>query len=84
MIAVRRFSRQEWEKKLRSYGCYPAEGLTALNTAEWWRWPWRGPPFTVPVEDDGYCDARAIQKLIIDMALLAPPDYRFDGRIDLF
>jgi hypothetical protein len=76
-MAVRRLPREDWEKKLRSYGCRPAEGLTPLNTAEWWRWPFPGPPFTVPIDDEGYCDAAAFQRLIADMARLAPPGWQF-------
>jgi hypothetical protein len=83
MIAVRRLARAEWEKKLRHYGCYPAEGLSPLKTAEWWRWPWPGPPFTVPVDSEGHCDARSLLKLIADMARLAPPGWRFDDPFDL-
>ena len=76
MISLHRLARDEWERRLRSYGCYPAEGLTGLNTAEWWRWPFPGPPFVVPVDPEGYCDARAYHKLMADMALLAPPGWR--------
>lgn len=77
MIAVRLLQREEWEKRLRSYGCYPAERLTQLNTAEWWRWPWGAAPFTVPVEFDGSIDDRTFQGLMHDMAELAPPDWEF-------
>jgi hypothetical protein len=83
MIAVRRMHRDDWERKLRSYGCYPAQGLTALNTAEWWRWPFPAPPFTVPIDDEGFCDIRAYHKLIADMALLAPADWKFSNPTDL-
>lgn len=79
MTAERRLPRHEWERKLRFYGCYPADGLTPLNTAEWWRWPWLGPPFTVPADNEGYLDVRSYHKLIADMALLAPPDWEFPG-----
>jgi hypothetical protein len=72
MIAVHRLSREVWEKRLRSVGCYPLEGKTQLNTAEWWRWPFRGPPFIVPVDAEGYCDRWAFQKLMIDFSRLAP------------
>jgi hypothetical protein len=83
MIAVLRLRREDWERRMRSYGCYPAEGLTALNTAEWWRWPFPAPPFTVPVDEDGFCDIRAYHKLMADMSLLAPPDWKFSNLIDL-
>ena len=83
MISVQRLHRVDWERKLRSYGCYPAEGLTGLNTAEWWRWPFPGPPFTVPVDNDGCCDIRAYLKLMADMSLLAPPDWKFSNLTDL-
>jgi hypothetical protein len=82
MIAVRRLHRQDWERKLKGYGCYPAAGLTRLNTAEWWRWPWGGPPFTVPIDDDGCCDTRAFHKLVADMALLAPEGWEFPDMLD--
>lgn len=77
MIAVRRLPREEWEKRLRSYGCYPQEGLTPLNTAEWWRWPFPAPPFTVPVDDEGYIEQWAYQALMADMAKLAPIGWEF-------
>jgi hypothetical protein len=77
MIAVRLLHREEWEKRLRSYGCCPLEGMTQLNTAEWWRWPWGGPPFTVPVEFDGSMDERSFQGIMHDMAQLAPPGWEF-------
>ena len=77
MIAVRRLRREEWEKRLRSYGCYPQEGLTPLNTAEWWRWPFPAPPFTVPVDDEGYIEQWAYQALMADMAKLAPVGWEF-------
>jgi hypothetical protein len=76
MIAVHRLRREEWERKLRSYGCYPAEGLGPLNSAQWWRWPWHGAPFTVPVDDEGYCDRQAFQRLLGDMGRLAPPNWQ--------
>lgn len=77
MTAVRRLPRAEWEKRLRSYGCYPQEGLTPLNTAEWWRWPFPAPPFTVPADDEGYLDAWAWMQLLEDMAALAPAGFQF-------
>jgi len=75
--AVRRKPRDEWETELRSYGCYPAKGLSALQTAEWWRWPWGGYPFTVPVEADGTIETWAFQRILGDMAALAPDDWQF-------
>lgn len=78
MIAVRRLARDQWEKRLRSYGCFPLEGKGSLNTAEWWRWPWPGgKPFIVPVDDEGYCDIWAFQRLKTDMWRLAPEDWQF-------
>ena len=65
MIASRFLSREEWEKKLRSWGCTPLQGKTSLNTAEWWKGP-KGYPFTVPVEgDDDACEFWALQKICI-------------------
>ncbi len=73
MIALRRFPREEWEGVLRSYGCEPLEGVGPLNTAEWWRFPWEPHvPFTVPVDEDGYADPWGFQRLLSDMARLAP------------
>ena len=77
MIAVRLLQREDWEKRLRSYGCFPQEGMGTLNTAEWWRWPWGGAPFTVPCEDDGSMDEQSFQGLMQDMGLLAPLDWEF-------
>ena len=48
MIAVQLMAVAEVEDILRSYGCSKLEGLTPLNTANWWRWPWGGAPFTLP------------------------------------
>lgn len=76
-MSVRMLPRTEWEKRLRGYGCYPQEGLTKLNTAEWWRWPWGGAPFTVPCEADGSMDMGAYHRLLADMATLAPRDWDF-------
>ena len=53
--------RYQWERKLRSWGCEPLQGLGRLNTAEWWKGP-RG-VFTVPVEDNGSCEFWAIKQL---------------------
>jgi len=49
MIAVRFLYREDWEARLRYYGCTPLQGKGPLNTAEWWQMPW-GSPFTVPIE----------------------------------
>jgi hypothetical protein len=76
LISVSLIPLAEVEKKLRSYGCEPLEGKTPLNTANWWKWPWGGPPFTLPNED-GMVDNLAVQQLIADMARLAPPDWEF-------
>jgi hypothetical protein len=49
-----------------------------LNTAEWWRWPWPpNIPFTVAVDEEGYADVWAFQRLLADMARLAPPGWEF-------
>jgi len=77
MSAVRRLQRAEWEKRLREMGCFSQDGLTKLNTAEWWRWPFKAPPFTVPVDDEGCMDQWAFLKLVADMAVLAPKDWEF-------
>ena len=76
MIAVRVLHREEWEADLRSYDCKPLEGLTKLNTAEWWQYPW-GHPFTVPCDETGLCEYWAYNQLIADMARCAPPDWVF-------
>jgi len=78
MIAVRLLSREEWQRKLRNQGCYPQEGLTPLNTAEWWRWPFPGSPFTVPVNEDGSMDIWAYQRLMSEMARSAPNGWPLD------
>jgi hypothetical protein len=75
MISVRFLHREEWEPKLRQYGCKPLEG--SLSTAEWWQLPWGGYPITVPVEDDGRCDEEAFRRLILDIVKLAPKGWRF-------
>jgi hypothetical protein len=71
LIAVRRVSREEWEAELRHYGCSPAQGLTKLNSAEWWRYPWGGYPFTVPAAEDGYVLKQDLDDIIGDLLLLA-------------
>jgi len=76
MIAPRFLHREEWEAKLRDYGCKPLEGKGPLNTAEWWQMPW-GQPFVVPIEDDGRCHERAIHHLILHIVECAPPDWKF-------
>lgn len=53
--------RYQWERKLRSWGCEPLQGLGRLNTAEWWKGP-RG-VFTVPVEENDRCEFWAIKRL---------------------
>ena len=74
MSPVRSLSREEWEADLRSYGCYPAPGLTRLNTAECWRFPWGGYPFTVPCED-GRLLMSDLDMLHIMLATAAPEGY---------
>lgn len=76
MIAVRRLPREEWEAELRHYGCRPAEGLTPLNYAEWWRYPWGGYPFTVPADEDGWLLQQDMLTIIADMAVVAQ-NYRW-------
>lgn len=61
MIRDKFLRRHEWEAKLRRWGCKPLDGLTRLNTAEWWKGP-RG-VFTVPVEGHDTCDFWAINRL---------------------
>ena len=60
-MILRFLPRYQWEAKLRRMGCRPLEGLTKLNTAEWWIGE-RG-PFTVPAEKDGSCDFWRLQHL---------------------
>jgi hypothetical protein len=76
MIAVRFLNREEWEAKLRSYGCQPLPGTGRLNTAEWWQAPWKH-PFTIPIEADGRCDEWAIARVILDLVRCAPADWKF-------
>jgi hypothetical protein len=75
-LAVRIIPRSEAIAKLTSYGCKPLHGKGRLNTAEWWRWPWGGTPFLLPFEGETV-DAWALQKLVADMAALAPPGWKF-------
>ncbi|QRE74156.1 hypothetical protein [Methylobacterium aquaticum] len=63
MIRSPWLERSEWEAKLRRNGCEPLPGKGRLNTAEWWHRPGKGPPFTVPVEEDGHSDFWAIQRI---------------------
>ncbi len=82
MIAAPFLSRSEWEKRIRSWGCYPLEGKGPLNTAEWWRWPWpNSTPFTVPVEEDGSLEFWAFQRIKTDMARLAPNSWDWPDTI---
>ena len=76
MIGLRFLPREEWEAELRSYGCRPAQGLGQLNTAEFWRFPWGGYPFTVPHEE-GRMLRTDFDSIIIMIASAAPPDWRF-------
>jgi len=76
VIAVRVIPRAEAIAKLRSYGCEPLQGKGSLNTAEWWRWPWGGAPFLLSCEGETV-DAWVMQKLIADMAVLAPLGWKF-------
>jgi hypothetical protein len=76
MISVRFLRRDEWETKLRSYGCEPLSGKGPLNTAEWWNAPW-GQPLTVPVESNGRCEQWALQRVILDLVKRAPADWKF-------
>ena len=77
MNPIRRIPRDEWGAQLKSYGCYPAAGMGSLQTAEFWRWPWGGYPFTAPCDADGFMDMWAFQRLLSDMAALAPADWVF-------
>ena len=77
MIAVRLLPRETWEARLKRYKCKPLEGKGQLNTAEWWQMPW-GTPFPVPIEDDASCEEWALQKVILDIVSLAPPDFDFE------
>ena len=76
-MPLHRWSRERWEAELRRYGCEPLDGLTHLNTAEWWKWPWDSTPFSVPVDPDGYADYWAFERILSDMARLAPPGWEF-------
>jgi hypothetical protein len=69
--------RAEWEAALLDYGCKPLEGKGGLNTAEWWQMPWGGYPFTVPVDEDGRCAKRALNRLIADIIKSVPPGWEF-------
>jgi hypothetical protein len=79
LTALRRLPRDVWERRLKAYRCAPLDGLGKLNTGEWWKPDWRGAwPFVVPVEDDGYIDQIALDRLIAGLIELAPWDTRFD------
>jgi hypothetical protein len=79
VISARSLPREEWEHELRYYGCYPQPGLTKLNTAEWWRLPWKGyGPFTVPVEDDRLLQSD-LDRLIMMILEAAPEDWTPPG-----
>jgi hypothetical protein len=73
VIANRLLSRNDWETKLRHWGCQPLEGKGLLNTAEWWIGPdrTRG-PFTVPIEGDEQCEFWALQRICRDYGF--PPE----------
>jgi hypothetical protein len=74
LMIPRFLTRAEWEAKLRRWGCEPLSGVGPLNTAEWWKRPEGGIPFTVPAEEDGSCDFWAIQRLASDFG--RPPPAR--------
>lgn len=80
MIAIRRFPRAEWERKLHFYQCGPLDdpNLPELETAEFWLTSW-GYKFTVPVDSDDCIDQWALQKLIADIVKTAPPDTIFEA-----
>ena len=62
MIRSRFLDRDEWEAKLKRWGCEPAPKFVSLSTAEIWLGK-DGMPFTVPCEDDETCDFWAIQEI---------------------
>lgn len=64
MIRSRFLDRDEWEAKLRRWGCEPAPQFGFLDTAEFWLGP-NGMPFTVPCEDDGSCDFWAVREICV-------------------
>ena len=76
MSPLRLISIDEAKARLRSYGCKPLAGKGRLNTAEWWQWPWGGAPFLLPFDGD-VVDEWALQRLIADMAKLAPAGWAF-------
>ena len=59
-------------------GCEPLLGLTPLNTAEFWRFPWGGYPFTVPVEDDGRMTEQNLHRTMAMIAKAAPEGWTFN------
>lgn len=78
MIAVRLIKLATVEAKLLRYGCEPLKGRGTLNTANWWRWPWGGAPFTLPLADKyGNIDEWAYRQLMADLARLAPDGWEF-------
>jgi hypothetical protein len=78
MISLRFLPRENWEPRLRYYRCKPIDGVTPLNTAEWWVTEW-GFTFTVPVEANDCCHQDALQRLVADIVRSAPLDTRFPG-----
>jgi hypothetical protein len=54
------------------------EGMTRLNTAEWWVSEW-GFTFIIPVEANECCHQDALQRLIADIVRSAPIDTVFPG-----
>jgi hypothetical protein len=80
VIAARSLAREEWERELRYYGCYPQAGLTKLNTAEWWRLPFAGyAPFTVPVED-GRLLQSDLDRIVMMIVEAAPEEWTPPGQ----
>jgi hypothetical protein len=62
-VILKFLPRAAWEAKLRRWGCEPLPGKGKLNTAEWWKSPVTGYPFTVPIEENGDCEFWAIHRL---------------------
>lgn len=77
-MAVRFLQRSDWELRLRKYHSEKLDGLTVLNTAEWWKTDW-GFVFTVPVESDGRCAEYDVQEVIADIVASAPPHISFEA-----
>ncbi len=78
MISLRLIRRSEWEAKLRHLGCAPQEGVTKLNTAEFWAFPWKGYPFTVPVESNGRMTEQNLHRTMAMVRGEAPEGWSFD------